>query len=68
MYISVEFDRGLIIWKYKIVEEVHKNREQILVDANYDMKKVIEEIKRIEATHKNKLITQPFKRDIGIGV
>jgi hypothetical protein len=50
------------VLKDKIVEEVRKNRETILVEAGYDIKKVIEEIKKLEITHKNKLITKPFNQ------
>jgi alpha-amylase/alpha-mannosidase (GH57 family) len=52
------------MWKDKIVEEVRKNRERILENANFDMNKVIEDIKKLEASHKNKLITKPFYKDV----
>jgi hypothetical protein len=52
------------MWKDKIVEEVRKNRERILEDANFDMSKVIENIKKLEETHKQKLITKPFKKEL----
>ncbi|MEI6091149.1 MAG: hypothetical protein WCR42_11900 [bacterium] len=50
------------MWKDKIVEEVRKNRENILEAANFDMNKVIDDIKKLEATHIDKLITKPFHR------
>jgi hypothetical protein len=50
------------MWNDVIVEEVRRNRENILEEANYDMKKVIEDIKKIEATHKDKLISKPFEK------
>ncbi|MGA2296107.1 MAG: hypothetical protein ABSG15_00985 [FCB group bacterium] len=54
--------RGIIMWKDIIVEEVRKNREKILEDADFNMKKVIEDIKKLELKHKNRLIIKPFKR------
>ena len=53
------------MWKDLIVDEVRRFREKILYDANYDMKKVIEDIMKLEASHKEKLILKPFnKRDV----
>ena len=56
------------MWKDKIVEEVRKNRERILEDANFDINKVIDDIKKIEATHKDKMITKPFKKDFAVAI
>jgi hypothetical protein len=50
------------MWKDKIVEEVRKNREIILREANFDMSRVIEDVKKIESSHKHKLITKPFNK------
>jgi hypothetical protein len=50
------------MWKDKIVEEVRKNREHILEEANFDINKVIEDVKKIEESHKHKLITEPFQK------
>jgi hypothetical protein len=63
---STRINGGLIMWKDKIVEEVRKNRERILENANFDMNKVIEDIKKLEASHKNRLITKPFNKDVVI--
>jgi hypothetical protein len=56
------------MWKDRIVEKVRKNREHILEKANFDINKVIEDIKKLEATHKQRLITKPFKNDVEIKV
>ena len=51
------------MWNDEIVEEVRRNREKILEEANFDIKKVIEDIKKIEATHKDKLVSKPFEKE-----
>lgn len=59
---TTRIDRGLIMWKDTIVEKVRKKRVLILEKANFDIYKVIEDIKKLEATHKDKLVSIPFKR------
>jgi hypothetical protein len=54
------------MWNDKIVEEVRKNREKILEEANFDMNKVMAGIKRLEESHKQKLITKPFKKNVAV--
>jgi hypothetical protein len=56
------------MWNDYIVEEVRNNRENILKDADFDIKKVIDEIKKIEASHQERLISQPFIRKNPIAV
>ena len=51
---TTRIDRGLIMWKDTIVEKVRKKRVLILEKANFDINKVIEDIKKLEATHKDK--------------
>lgn len=59
---TARINGGLVMWKDKIIDEVRKNREHILEEANFDMNQVIENIKKLEAGHVEKLITKPFKK------
>jgi hypothetical protein len=45
------------MWKDSIVEKVRKTREKILIDANYDISKVLNEIKEMQIKDKDKLVS-----------
>ena len=50
------------MWKDRIVESVRKTREKILKEANYDLEKVLNEIKLSQLNKKDRLISVPFKK------
>ena len=52
------------MWKDKIVENVRKTREKILHDANYDLSKVLSEIKEMQSKDKDRLVSFVSKKQL----
>ena len=51
-----------IMWKDPIVEEVHKVREKLAKEANYDVHQLIENMKRREKESNVKVISRAKKK------
>lgn len=45
------------MWKDKIVEEVRKTREKILIDANYDISIILQDILKKQYLNPNKVVS-----------
>ena len=56
------------MWKDPIVNEVRKNREKIFAEFDYDMKKYSAYIMEKQKLHKDRLVTEPFKKNVTISV
>ena len=50
------------MWKDPIVEEVHKVREKLAKEANYDIHQLIENMRRREKESNAKVISRVKKR------
>lgn len=54
------------MWKDKIVNEVRKNREKIFSEFDFDLNKFSEFIYKKQQTHKEKLISKPFEKEVDV--
>ncbi|MBM2816607.1 MAG: hypothetical protein HW421_3369 [Ignavibacteria bacterium] len=52
------------MFKDKIVEEVRKNREKLFSEFDYDIHKYSLFIYEKQKQHKDKLVSEPFRKEI----
>jgi len=52
------------MWKDPIVEEIHAIREQIARECNYDLKRIMERLRKKEKEHTKRVI---HREDLGKG-
>lgn len=45
------------MWKDKIVEEIRKTREHILLEVDYDIQKIINEIREMQDNDRDKVVS-----------
>ncbi len=51
------------MWKDPIVEEIHAIRRQIAKECNYDLKQIVERLRKKEKKHKERLMfSKPKER------
>jgi len=52
------------MFKDKIIEEVRNNREKIFAEYDYDIHKYALHIYEKQKLHKDKLVSEPFKKEV----
>ena len=51
------------MWEDPIVKEIHAIRKRIAEECNYDIKEIANRLRRLEETHKDRLVsTKPKER------
>ena len=45
------------MWKDPIVDEIHTVRKKISAECNYDLKQIVERLRKKEAAHRDRLVS-----------
>jgi len=58
--------RKMIMWKYPIIEEIHKIRQEHAKKFNYDLQKISDDLKEQELKSGRKFVSLPVKRKVRV--
>jgi len=50
------------MYRNEILEEIHQNREEYAESFQYDLRAILNDLKRKELAHKEKIVKLPIKR------
>ncbi len=53
------------MWKDPIVEEIHSIRMRIAKECNYDLKQIVDRLRKKEEEHKERLVFSKRKESVG---
>ena len=56
------------MWKDPIVDEIHSVRKKISGECNYDLKQIVERLRKKERTHKDRLVSVPPGKTTASGI
>lgn len=54
------------MWKDPIVEEIHSIRRKIAKECHYDLKQIVDRLRKKEEAHKERLVFSKREESVGV--